>query len=67
MLTTPLTRREIYECITKRNRPMLTALELCIEELARLNSRDPDVQCALRCARKAVALELGFQANAPTE
>jgi hypothetical protein len=61
------TAREIFELIAGRNRPMIAALELCIEELQRVPKDDPDIQCALRCAIKARELELGFQANAPKE
>ena len=57
-------RQEIYRLIAGRNRPMLTALDLCIEQLERLSSDDPDIQCALRCARKAAQQERDFQARA---
>ncbi len=56
--------QEIYGLIATRNRPMLTALDLCIEQLERLSSGDPDIQYALQCARKATERERHFQAQA---
>ena len=38
--------QEIHSLVVSRNRPMLTALEMCIEQFERLSSDDPDVQCA---------------------
>ena len=36
--------QEIYALIASRNRPMLTALDMCIEQLEPLASDDPDIQ-----------------------
>jgi hypothetical protein len=33
--------REVYDLIATRNRPMLTALDLCIEQLVRFEKDDP--------------------------
>jgi hypothetical protein len=55
--------QEIYGLIATRNRPMLTALDLCIEQLERLSSGDPAIQYALQCARKAAGQERQFQAR----
>lgn len=52
---------EIQTLITKRNQPMLTALQYCIEQLEQLPPGDPDRDTALRCARKAVELERSFR------
>jgi hypothetical protein len=52
---------EIRDLIATRNRPMLTALELCIEQLAAIEENNPGVEYAMDCARKALALERGFQ------
>lgn len=62
-----LSAREIYGLIATRNRPMLTALDLCIEQLERFAKDDPDAQCALRCATKAAKLEREFQSRAPLD
>ena len=59
------TAREIYELIAGRNRPMIAALELCIEQLQRLSKDDPDIQCALRCAIKARELEAAVPSQRP--
>jgi hypothetical protein len=56
--------REFYAMIATRNKPMLTALEMCIEQLEGLDQTD-DIRCALNCARKAIELERGFQERAP--
>jgi len=53
--------QEIYGLIATRNRPMLTALDLCIEQLKRLPSGDPAIQYALQCAQKAAEQERHFQ------
>jgi hypothetical protein len=37
---------------------------MCIEQLERLDQND-DIRSALRCARKAIAMERGFQERAP--
>ena len=58
--------RKIYKLIVTRNAPMLTALDLCIEQLQRLDKQDPDAQCALRCAIKAAEQERLFQSRAIT-
>jgi hypothetical protein len=55
--------REIHELIATRNRPMLTALEICIDQLERFAANDRDVHEALWCARRAIDLEQGFQAR----
>jgi hypothetical protein len=57
--------REFYAMIATRNKPMLTALEMCIEQLELLDQSDEGIHCALTCARKAVELERGFQERAP--
>ena len=56
--------QDIYGLIATRNRPMLTALDLCIEQLKLLPSGDPAIQYALQCAQKAVEQERHFQARA---
>ena len=58
--------REVYRLIASRNRPMLTALDLCIEQLERLDKKDPDIQFALKCAIRAARMEREFQAGAST-
>jgi len=55
--------QKIFRLIATRNRPMLTALDQCIEQLERLSSGDPASQYALQCARKAVEQERHFQAR----
>ncbi len=55
--------QEIYGLIATRNRPMLTALDLCIEQLQRLPSGDPAIQYSLQCAQKAVEQERHSQAR----
>lgn len=55
---------QIRELIATRNKPMLTALQMCIDELEPFQERRPDVQTAIRCARKAIALETEFQNSA---
>jgi hypothetical protein len=56
--------QEIYGLIATRNRPMLTALDLCIEQLELLSSGDPAIHYALQCAQKAAEQERQFQALA---
>ncbi len=41
--------------MARRTRPLVSGLQLCIEQLERLNSSDPDVVFALDWAKKAVA------------
>jgi hypothetical protein len=59
--------QEIYGLVVSRNRPMLTALDLCIEQLERLSSGDPAIQYALQCARKAAEQERQFQMRHPSD
>jgi BMFP domain-containing protein YqiC len=51
--------REIHELIVIRNRPMLTCLEACIEQLES-REQEPDINLLLRYARAAVERERAF-------
>ena len=55
---------KVYRLIAPRNRPMLTALDLCIEQLERFSRDDPAVQYALKCATTATKRERDFQSHA---
>lgn len=61
----PTIARQIHQCIATRNRPMLTALDMCIEQLQRFAKDDLDVQIALGCAIRATEIERGFQSRGP--
>lgn len=52
---------EIAELIATRNRPLLTALEICADQLRAMGANDAAVSDALRCAERAIAMERGFQ------
>jgi hypothetical protein len=56
--------REVLDLIATRNRPLLTALDLCMEQLERFGTNDQPVQYALKCAQRAAQQERGFQARA---
>lgn len=56
------TATEIRDLVATRNRPMLTALEMCIEQLEAF-SDDPSVANAITCARIAIKLERTFQSS----
>ena len=51
--------REIHELVVLRNRPMLTSLEACIEQLA-ARQHEPAVNLLLRHARAACQRERAF-------
>lgn len=53
--------QELRTLIATRNRPMLTALEMCIEQLERLDQKHEDVRATLYCARRAADMERDFQ------
>jgi hypothetical protein len=55
--------QEIHRLIANRNRALLCALDLCIEQLAHLPSGDPAIQYALECAREAAQQERYLQAR----
>ena len=61
--------REIPALIARRNQPMLTALDACIEHLENYllgvePGKDTDAERALSFAKRAVELERQFQARA---
>lgn len=53
--------QEVRTLIATRNRPMLTALEMCIEQLERLDQKDEEIRATLACARRAADMERDFQ------
>ncbi len=56
-------RHEVCTLIADRNRPLLTALDLCIEQLQRVPSSDAAIHGALQSAREAAAFERQLQAE----
>lgn len=55
--------KEVERRITKRSYSLLTALDLCIEQLERQSSGDRAIQYALECAREAAQQERHCQAR----
>lgn len=51
--------KEVHELIVIRNRPLLTALEACVEQL-QARRHEPEVNLLLRLAGAACARERAF-------